>query len=68
MTDVDVDAYVDRWKRSALRRRDAKRPLELQAQVAAACGTSSLRLLVPATTRADSSTPGWAGPMPRSRV
>lgn len=68
MTNVDFDDCVDRWKRSALRRRDAKRPLEAEARLAAACGTSSLRLLVPATMRAESGAPGWTGPMPRSRV
>ena len=67
MVNVDFDEYVDRWKRSALRRRDAKRPAENQARLAAACGTSGLRVLVPAV-RTASSTSGWAGPMPRSRV
>jgi len=66
MANVDFDDCVDRWKRSALRRRDAKRPLEVQARLAAACGTSGMRVLVPATTASSAST--WTGPMPRGRV
>ena len=68
MANVDFDEYVDRWKRSALRRRDAKRPLEEQARLAAACGTSGMRVLVPAAVNTGGSTSGWAGPMPRGRV
>jgi hypothetical protein len=48
MTQTLLDQSTARWQRTTLRRRAERRPLEIQAEVAAACSVSSLRTILAA--------------------
>jgi hypothetical protein len=67
MTQTYLDDPAIRWQHSALRRRAQRRPDEQQAEIAAECSRSNLRLLLTAV-RSAGSTQRRAVPAPHGRV
>ncbi|MGH8960111.1 MAG: hypothetical protein ACRDWT_02715 [Jatrophihabitantaceae bacterium] len=57
-----------RWQRPALRRRDERRPLEIQAEVVSECSRASLRTLLNVLWGTDTIRRLGASPVPHGRV